>query len=225
MYLNTVYRDLLLPRAELALITHVLQLRHNGLNIITVSHHLHKHTHTHTKVSCHLFFSCLCNRFSRLCLHSFTCILTVFTPFNTSHSQKIISLNIFFYSPCLSNLPTVYCSFAAWLLSIFPPPLCLWTSPSGPVIFTSTFTFFTVCTLSHHQSPLFMPRLWLTLHCLHPQKFMWHCGSSRFFLELHGGQEKHRGYCAADREQRFTWIITRPILYFIAWALNGEYSC
>ena len=64
MCLNTVFRDLPLLVAKLGLITHVPQLRHNGLYVInkhrasvfSLIHthtpaHIHPHTHTHTLLS------------------------------------------------------------------------------------------------------------------------------------------------------------------------------
>ena len=64
MCLNTVFRDLPLLVAKLGLITHVPQLRHNGLYVInkhrasvfSLIHthtpaHIHPHTHTHTTVT------------------------------------------------------------------------------------------------------------------------------------------------------------------------------
>lgn len=109
-------------------------------------------TPTHTRTRTHRVFllsispvlSFLCNASSWL---------SPISPTKINHYKfRIISSFVLISQPHFVLL--------AWLYS--PSPLPLWTSPSGPVTFTSAFTFFTVPT--HHQSFLFMPRLWLTRH-------------------------------------------------------------
>lgn len=50
MCLNTVFRDLPLLFAKLGLITHVLQLRHNGLYVIN-KHRPSALSYTHTRIT------------------------------------------------------------------------------------------------------------------------------------------------------------------------------
>lgn len=94
----------------------------------------HTHTHRVFLLSISPVLSFLCNASSWL---------SPISPTKINHYKfRIISSFVLISQPHFVLL--------AWLYS--PSPLPLWTSPSGPVTFTSAFTFFTVRVPTHHQS-------------------------------------------------------------------------
>ena len=143
MHLNTVHRDLLLPLAELALITHVVQLRHNGLYTINIQsravHHPHKHTHTnthtHTHTShCQCFLSLvfLWNKSNLFCLHCLT--LTNTHLLLSTQAVQVPARNLFciFYFPPVSLHCLEPFTLSPWLRRApVPPPLSLTLTSSS----------------------------------------------------------------------------------------------
>lgn len=216
-----MYRDLLLQLAGLAIITHVLQLRHNGL--YTINKHvtplpLPTYTHTHTELSLSIFHSLvfLWNKSRLLCLHYLT--------FN--HSKL-------FYQNKLFSAQNLYLHFFIFLLvslqplQPLPQPLYLCCAASLHPPLSSLNISIWLCQLHFHPHfiyPLHLrPSPVLIIYAkvmagaaspLSNQNFMRHCGGCQVLLEvysilvLYGRHVEHRRYCirVADRKQYPVWI-------------------
>lgn len=204
---------------------------------IQSTHTVSNLSHNYRPISLCLFFSLTCLPVEPVqpiisTLLDFDSLLLAVFHSEWTHIKVLFYISSTFSSPSLTFPPASVALLGSCATSVQPPsPLCLWTSPSGPVSFTSTFTFFILYTVTHHQSYLLMPRLWLTRHCLCPQVFMCHCGGSQLLLELYFISVENRIYCicTADRKHNSIrvsltldlWKAVLSISILVCWKFTG----
>lgn len=199
--------------AGLAIITHVLQLRHNGLYTIN------KHpppTHTHRTFAVYFPLTCLPVEQVQTIMPALLDLQSL---------QTILSKTLF----GAESLPALFYFLIVSLqpLQPLPQPLYLCCAASLHPPLSSLNISIWLCQLHFHlhfiyplhprPSPVLIIYAKVMAGAASPlsnQKFMRHCGGSQVLLEvyfilvLYGRHVEHRRYCicVADRKQYPAWI-------------------